>query len=203
MKRTPRGQPEICRVSSLARAFLALYERGYFPMADENGDLRGYCYDPRGVLPLQEFHIPRRLQRWLRQNPYTVTHNQAFEQVIQSCGQRKSTWISTEISQGFCQLHRMGLAHSWEAWHQGQLVGGLYGLALGGTFCGESMFQRADHASKVCLVELVTRLRQAGFDLIDCVRSVPAKRPQKDLIVQPRTVPHGVQCSRQAYDQNP
>lgn len=166
----------MARVSPRAQAFLALYEKGWFPM-DEGSGLKAYCYNPRGVLPLDEFHIPRRLARWLRHCPYTVTHNQAFEQVIQACAQRERTWISPEIVSGFLELHEAGLAHSMEAWHEGTLAGGLYGLALGGTFSGESMFHRADGASKACLVELVRQLREAGFELIDC-QSVTATLQQ-------------------------
>ncbi|MBX3167823.1 MAG: leucyl/phenylalanyl-tRNA--protein transferase [Candidatus Eremiobacteraeota bacterium] len=137
-------------------------------MADQDGRVRAYCYDPRGVLPLAEFHIPRRLTRWLRRQPYRLTLDQAFPEVIRCCGQRNHTWLCPEIESAFCELHQAGLAHSLEAWQGEQLVGGLYGLALGGTFCGESMFSSADNASKACLVELYRRMCQGGFDLIDC-----------------------------------
>ena len=142
-------------------------------MADNEGRVRAYCYDPRGVLPLAEFHTPRRLTRWLRAQPYRLTLNQAFPEVISNCGQRGNTWLCPEIETTFCELHRAGLAHSVEAWQGEQLVGGLYGLGLGGTFCGESMFSRADNASKACLVELQRRMRQGGFVLIDCQDVTP------------------------------
>jgi leucyl/phenylalanyl-tRNA--protein transferase len=142
-------------------------------MADDSGRVSAYCYDPRGVLLLKEFHAPRRLQRWLRANPYRITYNQAFSQVISLCGARRRTWLCPEIEQTFCELHRHGWAHSLEAWQGDQLVGGLYGMALGGTFCGESMFHRAPQASKACLIELYRRMIQGGFDLIDCQDVTP------------------------------
>lgn len=137
-------------------------------MADPDGRVRAYCYDPRGVLPLSEFHIPRRLNRWLRNQPYRLTLNQAFAEVIRECGKRSNTWLCPEIETTFCELNRAGHAHSLEAWREDQLVGGLYGLSLGATFCGESMFSRADNASKACLVELYQRMCRGGFVLIDC-----------------------------------
>lgn len=137
-------------------------------MADPDGRVRAYCYDPRGVLPLAEFRVPRRLTRWLRSQPYRLTLNQAFPDVIRQCGQRSNTWLNAEIETTFCELHQAGWAHSLEAWQEDQLVGGLYGLALGGTFCGESMFSRADNASKACLVELYRRMCRGGYILIDC-----------------------------------
>lgn len=160
-------------MSPLADRYLALYEHGYFPMADDSGKVGAFCYDPRGVLPVAEFHIPRRLERWLRARPYQITCNQAFPQVIRLCGERQRTWLCAEIEETFCELHRHGWAHSLEAWHQGQLVGGLYGMTLGGTFCGESMFHREPHASKACLIELYQRMVQGGFDLIDCQEVTP------------------------------
>lgn len=142
-------------------------------MADERGVVGAYCYDPRGVLPLEEFHIPRRLQRWLRGQPYRITHNQAFRRVIARCGARLHTWLCPEIEQVFGELHEHGWAHSLEAWHGDELVGGLYGMVLGGTFCGESMFHDAPHAGKACLVELYHRMVRGGFDLIDCQDVTP------------------------------
>lgn len=162
-----------CSGVSTGKAFLQLYERGFFPMGTSDGSVRAYCYDPRGVLPIRDFHVPRRLERWLGRSPYQLTLNQAFQEVIDGCARRPKTWIHPPIRRGFVELHQMGLAHSLEAWLDGQLVGGLYGLALGGTFCGESMFHNAPQASKACLVELVKRLRQSGFDLIDCQEVTP------------------------------
>jgi leucyl/phenylalanyl-tRNA---protein transferase len=157
----------------LAKVFLGLYEQGWFPMADEDGKLKAYCYDPRGVLPLEEFHIPARFARSLRRSPYRITCDQAFADVVLGCSQRTTTWISQEIMDGFVELHNAGLAHSLEAWEGDQLVGGLYGIALGATFCGESMFSRASGASKACLVELYHHLTGRGFRLIDCQQVTP------------------------------
>jgi len=160
-------------MSPLAQRYLALYEEGYFPMANDQGKVAPYCYDPRGVLLLEEFHIPRRLERWLKSSPYRLTHNQAFPEVIRRCGERSRTWLCPEIVDTFCELHQHGWAHSLEAWLDSHLVGGLYGLALGGTFCGESMFHLETHASKACLVELVQRMLRGGFHLIDCQDVTP------------------------------
>jgi leucyl/phenylalanyl-tRNA--protein transferase len=127
-------------------------------MADDSG--QGRCpsvMTPAASCRWQNFHIPRRLERWLRTKPYQITCNQAFQQVIRLCGEAQRTWLCPEIEETFCELHYHGWAHSLEAWHQDQLVGGLYGMTLGGTFCGESMFHRAPHASKACLIELYQR----------------------------------------------
>jgi leucyl/phenylalanyl-tRNA--protein transferase len=138
---------------------------------DRQSGWRAYRYDPRGVLPVEEFHVPRRLLR--SRLPYRVTHNQAFQQVIASCVRPGNTWISQEIEEAFSELHQLGWAHSFEAWQGDELVGGLYGLALGATFCGESMFHRAPGASKATLLELHRRLVEGGFDLIDCQEVTP------------------------------
>lgn len=142
-------------------------------MADPQGVLRIQRYDPRGVLLLDEHHVPRRLQRWLRQCPYRITHNQAFAEVVLGCAERVLTWINRDIIESFCELHEAGLGHSLEAWEEDRLVGGLYGLSLGATFCGESMFHRAPQASKACLAELLRRLKKGGFELIDCQDVTP------------------------------
>jgi leucyl/phenylalanyl-tRNA--protein transferase len=132
-----------------------------------------YWLDPemRGVMPLDAFHVPRRLARTLRRNPYEVTANTAFEAVIDACAAPRpgsaDSWINADIRRLFVALHRQGHAHSVESWRGDELVGGLYGVALGGAFFGESMFSRADDASKVALVHLVARLRLGGFTLLD------------------------------------
>jgi len=149
------------------------YAHGIFPMAREREDSRLYWVDPeqRGILPLDSFHLPRRLARTLRQTSIEIRCDTAFEAVIQTCGaaapDRPESWINAEIITLFGALHRLGLAHSVESWHEGELVGGLYGLALGGAFFGESMFSRATDASKLALVHLVARLRRGGFTLLD------------------------------------
>ncbi|MBI3924342.1 MAG: leucyl/phenylalanyl-tRNA--protein transferase [Armatimonadetes bacterium] len=137
-------------------------------MADDYGSIAFYRYDPRAVLFPEEFHCPRRLQRLARRPPYEIRLNTAAEEVIRGCAERPRTWISTELVTIYVELHRRGLVHSLEAWRSGRLCGGLYGVALGGIFCGESMFARAPDASKICLVHLVERLKQRGYLLLDC-----------------------------------
>lgn len=152
---------------------VSAYAHGLFPMAREREDSRLYWVDPeqRGILPLESFHIPRRLARTLRQTSIEIRCDTAFDMVIQTCGaaapDRPESWINAEIIALFSALHRLGLAHSVESWRGGELVGGLYGLALGGAFFGESMFSRATDASKLALVHLVARLRRGGFTLLD------------------------------------
>jgi leucyl/phenylalanyl-tRNA--protein transferase len=150
---------------------------GAFPMADARGGVvRWYSPDPRALLPLEEgrFKVSRSLRRRVASRCYRVTKDRAFKRVIRVCAEPRpsaiDTWINDEIIDIYCQLHDAGLAHSVEAWageHADELVGGLYGVALGGAFFGESMFHRATDASKVCLVELVEHLRDNGFSLLD------------------------------------
>jgi leucyl/phenylalanyl-tRNA--protein transferase len=147
---------------------LAGYARGIFPMADEvTREIRWYSADPRGILPLDAFHPPRSLRQLVRKHTFTVRVNTAFEEVIRGCASRDQTWISEEIIQSYLRLHQFGHAHSVEAWQGETLAGGLYGVALGGAFFGESMFTVVSGASKVCLVSLVERLRERGFSLLD------------------------------------
>lgn len=146
---------------------LSAYARGLFPMALPEGELGWFSPDPRGVLPLDEFHVPHGLKRALRRAPYEIRFNSAFSEVIAACARRKETWIDEEITESYTALHRLGCAHSVEAWAGGCLVGGLYGVSLGGAFFGESMFHTATDASKVALVALVARLRERGFMLLD------------------------------------
>ena len=113
---------------------LGLYRMGYFPMADERGKIHVHNADPRAVLPLDEFHVPKRLARVLRQGRFQVRFNTRFEEVMRGCSQRSTTWISPEIIDIYTQLHRQGWAHSVEAWHEDKLAGGLYGISLGGAF---------------------------------------------------------------------
>lgn len=152
---------------------IACYRRGVFPMADARQDQRIFLIDPelRGILPLERFHVPRRLARTVRSNLYTVKVDTAFEAVVEACGAerplRPETWINRPIQQLYGDLYRVGLAHSVEAWLEGELVGGLYGVALGGAFFGESMFSTARDASKVALVHLAARLIVGGYRLLD------------------------------------
>lgn len=152
---------------------LRAYASGLFPMADSADDPELFWVEPelRGVLPLDRFHVPRRLQRTIRQSPYEIRVNTAFDEVIARCAEsvanRPSTWINSTITELYGSLHRLGHAHSVEAWQGEKLVGGLYGVSLRRAFFGESMFSRATDASKICLVHLVERLRTRGFVLLD------------------------------------
>lgn len=163
-----------CRsVEITPETMLKAYRLGLFPMAETRTAQRLYWLDPeeRGILPLDAFHVPRTLRRTLRAGRYVVTADRDFAAVIAGCaaaGQgREDTWINPDIERLFTTLASQGHAHSVEAWAEGDLVGGLYGVAIGGAFFGESMFSRADDASKVALVHLVARLRLGGFRLLD------------------------------------
>jgi leucyl/phenylalanyl-tRNA--protein transferase len=145
------------------------YRKGLFPMALEDGEIGWFSPDPRGILPIDTFHVPGRLARVVRQAPYEIAIDRAFEDVMRACAERprEGTWISEEIVESYIALHRLGLAHSVEVWSGDALVGGLYGVHLGGAFFGESMFHRATDASKLALVALVDRLARRGFTLLD------------------------------------
>jgi len=145
------------------------YREGIFPMAVEDGQIGWFSPDPRGVLPLETFHVPARLARVMRSGRFEVTADRAFEAVMRACADRPDdgTWISVEILECYLALHRLGIAHSIETWQGGELAGGLYGVHLGGAFFGESMFHRVRDASKVALAELVARLTRRGFLLLD------------------------------------
>ena len=145
------------------------YRSGAFPMSDGYGRVELYRSDPRAVLELDELHVPKSLARVVRAGTYEVRVDEDFEGVIRGCALREETWINGEIVRGFLALHRAGKAHSVEAYDgNGNLAGGLYGVALGGAFMGESMFTRARDASKVCFVHLVQRLKERGYTLLDC-----------------------------------
>ena len=149
---------------------LSAYASGWFPMAVSPGEIRWYSPDPRGIIPLETFHIPARLARVVRSGRFDVRIDTDFKGVMRGCAERRGpegTWIDDEIFESYVALHAAGFAHSVEAWRDGRLVGGLYGVALGGAFFGESMFHRAADASKVALAALVERLRARGFVLLD------------------------------------
>ena len=152
---------------------LAAYSSGWFPMADEAGTISWYSPDPRGVMPLDTFHVPSRLERTMRRSALQVRIDTAFAQVMRACaeaereGEDGGTWISDEIIASYSALHTQGYAHSVEVHDGDRLVGGLYGVALGGAFFGESMFHTATDASKIALVALIDRLRDRGFTLLD------------------------------------
>lgn len=152
------------------------YLSGFFPMADpESGALEWHCPDPRAILEFEALHVSESLARTIRGDRFEIRTDTCFDAVVAACGEpaagRTSTWIDARIAQGCNELHRMGLAHSVEAWLEGRLVGGLYGVRLGGAFFGESMFSRpaigGRDASKVCLVWLVEHLQSIGASLLD------------------------------------
>jgi len=145
------------------------YREGIFPMAVESGEIAWFSPARRGVIPLDTFRVPSRLARVIRQGRFDVEIDRAFEGVMRACADRQDdgTWISDEIIESYVSLHRLGLAHSVEAWQGDELVGGLYGVHLGAAFFGESMFHRVTDASKVALAALVDRLCHHGFELLD------------------------------------
>ena len=161
---------------------LRAYAVGIFPMAESRNDEEIHWIDPdfRGILPLGTIHVPRKLRQIIRRNPFEVRCDTAFAAVIRGCASpapgRRDTWINRTIEQLYCDLHEMGFAHSVECWRDGALVGGLYGVALGGAFFGESMFSRAANASKIALVHLAARLKKGGFELLDTQFETPHLR---------------------------
>ncbi len=152
---------------------LRAYAQGIFPMAEQRNDPSLFWVSPemRGIIPLEAFHVPRRLARTVRSDRFAVTADAAFADVMRACAEptpdRPESWINDEILRLYTALHASEHAHSIECWREGKLVGGLYGVKLGGAFFGESMFSRARDASKVALVHLVARLRRGGFSLLD------------------------------------
>jgi leucyl/phenylalanyl-tRNA--protein transferase len=151
-----------------ADLLLYAYRSGAFPMALEDGEISWFSPDPRAIIPIDDrFHVPHGLKRTLKRNRFEIRINADFEKVLQGCAQRRETWINDEIFSSYNNLHRLGYAHSVETWLDGELVGGLYGVAIGGAFFGESMFHNVTDASKVALHALVMRLRERGFQLLD------------------------------------
>jgi leucyl/phenylalanyl-tRNA---protein transferase len=143
------------------------YRLGVFPMAMEEDAIEWFSPDPRGILPLEEFHLPHALRRVLRKGAFEIKIDNRFSEVIHACAKREDTWINREIIESYTRLHELGHAHSVEAWSKSKLAGGLYGVAIGGAFFGESMFHRVTDASKIALVALVERLRARKFALLD------------------------------------
>jgi leucyl/phenylalanyl-tRNA---protein transferase len=149
------------------RLLLEAYAQGVFPMAMEDGEMGWFSPDPRGIIPIREFHVPHGLRRLLRRGAYEVRLNTAFTAVMRGCADRESTWINESILRSYVRLFELGFAHSVETWMGHRLVGGLYGVAIGGAFFGESMFSRETGASQVALHALVRRLDERGFTLLD------------------------------------
>jgi len=153
---------------------LAAYRQGIFPMArSRHGPVDWYAPDPRGVLPLEAFHLPKSLAKVIRSGRFEILADRDFAGVIDGCADRDSTWISPAIRETYLELHRRGHAHSVEAWKGAELLGGLYGVHIDGAFMGESMFHRATDASKACLVALAEHLRARGFLLLDIQQVTP------------------------------
>jgi leucyl/phenylalanyl-tRNA--protein transferase len=170
-----------------AEVLLDGYSHGIFPMAGDDGDIRWYESDPRTILDIHDFRIPRDLRRILNRGHFEIRVDRAFAQVIRACADRTSTWISDEMIASYVNLHKLGYAHSVEAWlrpgailnsgykpvQEERLVGGLYGVALGAAFFGESMFYRVPHASKAALAYLAGHLKARGFELHDAQMMTP------------------------------
>jgi leucyl/phenylalanyl-tRNA---protein transferase len=148
---------------------LKAYTAGVFPWFNEGDPVIWWSPDPRAIIPLDSFHVPKRLAATIRQNKFRITMNSRFEAVIRACGENRGegTWVTDEMVAGYTELHRRGHAHCLEVWHDGELAGGVYGVAVGGLFAGESMFYRVRDASKVALVSLLNHLRGRGYTLFD------------------------------------
>jgi leucyl/phenylalanyl-tRNA--protein transferase len=155
------------------KLLLRAYASGIFPMSKSHNDPNIYWVEPemRGVLPLNQFHIPKSLKKVIRKQKFEIFFDRAFEQVLDECAEpsksRDVTWINKSIRDNVIKLYEMGFAHSVECWHHNKLVGGLYGISLGAAFFGESMFSKETNASKVALVYLIARMRSGGFKLLD------------------------------------
>src|SRR6267142_2260056 len=143
------------------------YRLGVFPMAMEDDSLAWFSPDPRAIIPLDRFHVPHDLRRVRRKQAFEIKIDNRFGEVIRACAKRKDTWINSEIIESYERLHELGYAHSVEAWSKNKLAGGLYGVAIGGAFFGESMFHRVTDASKIALVALVEHLSARNFVLLD------------------------------------
>lgn len=146
---------------------LSAYSQGIFPMGHDDGLIRWYSPDPRCIFDFDSFHIPKRLMRTYRSGKFEMRVNSAWDEVLHLCASRDSTWITDDIFRVYTELHEDGFAHSVEAYYEGKLAGGLYGVSIGGAFMGESMFHTVTDASKVSLVYLVERMKARGFILLD------------------------------------
>lgn len=176
---------------------LKAYAYGVFPMAKSRGDDKVFWVQPklRGVIPLHAFHVSRSMRKFLRRGDFTVSVDTSFSEVLEGCAEpkpgRQETWINAKIVELFTDLHTAGLAHSIEVWRGAELIGGLYGLAMGAAFFGESMFSRAENGSKTALCHLVGIMKRGGFTLLDTqfitdhlARFGAVEIPQKDYLAQ-------------------
>ena len=159
----PRHKPQLLEPILLLNA----YAQGIFPMADEYGRINWYAPDPRAILEHHHLHVSRSLRATIRKGIYEIRMDTSFEAVMRNCAAREETWINEEFIKTYTYLHKHGFAHSVEAWRNNRLVGGLYGVSIGGAFMGESMFSHETDASKVCLVALVEHLLDRGYVLHD------------------------------------
>jgi leucyl/phenylalanyl-tRNA--protein transferase len=162
-----------------APRLLLAYRSGLFPWTVD--PITWWSPNPRAIFELDQFHVPRRLAKTIRERPFEITADRAFRQVMEGCAApaagRRTTWITQEFVEAYTRLHAQGHAHSVECWQRGELAGGIYGVSLGGFFAGESMFHRVGNASKVALCHLVQHLRERGFALFDIQMATPATRP--------------------------
>ena len=147
---------------------LNAYRSGYFPMAEpDTGEIFWYSPDPRTIFDLNNFHVPKSLEKKLKTNPFEFKINHNFKEIMINCAQRDETWISDDIIESYLALYDIGHAHSFETYYNGQLAGGLYGVSINGAFFGESMFHIITDASKAALVFLVETLKKCGYTLLD------------------------------------
>jgi len=177
---TPEGLLAVGGDLSVER-LVAAYRAGIFPWYGPGQPILWWSPDPRGVIELDRFHVGRSLRKALRRSPFEIRVDSAFEAVIRACARTRELppeqrWITPEMIEAYLRLHRAGIAHSVEAWRDGRLAGGLYGVAVGGLFAGESMFHRESNASRAALTALVDRLRERGFGLLDCQMLTPVTR---------------------------
>ena len=154
------------------KRLLSAYRQGIFPWYSENQPILWWSLDPRGIIPLDDFHVGATLIKVLKRKIFEIKINTAFEDVMRACAVRsdgsESGWITEEMISAYTELHRLGNAHSIESWRNGKLVGGVYGIAIGGLFAAESMFYLESNASKIALTALVERMKETGFTLFDC-----------------------------------
>ena len=176
MSRRSRKKPPDDLLSP--RMLLHAYAAGIFPMGEEESEeIYWFQPDPRALIPLDDrFHVPRRLARTIRQGRFRLTCNQAFPEVMKGCAEGRPVWITERVIRAYCQLHELGHAHSLEVWRDERLVGGIYGVQVGGAFMGESMFHREKDASKIALVALVERLRERRFSILEVQYLTPHLR---------------------------
>tara|TARA_B100001971_G_C18164381_1_gene523300 strand:+ start:488 stop:1150 length:663 start_codon:yes stop_codon:yes gene_type:complete len=170
-KATPEGLVAVGGNLSPKR-LLSAYRQGIFPWYSENQPIFWWSLDPRGIIPLDDFHVGATLIKVLKRKIFEIKINTAFEDVMRACAVRsdgsESGWITEEMISAYTELHRLGNAHSIESWRNGKLVGGVYGIAIGGLFAAESMFYLESNASKIALTALVERMKETGFTLFDC-----------------------------------